>query len=326
MVSLMTIKDTKKAASYTEAFRKSGPCKAFKPAIKDGHRLFVMSCDLMNQCEDQPWLTQSKPDEKVFQACIDFIKAQRDPGDVILAFDGICGSKVRRDLEDALAVLPCTAEIFVVYDKSWNEWVTGRRHFMTSKNTEVGYVTCAGNRSKLTVQGRAEVVAKAGEESSHWTSYTGVSMAPRASLALINKDDKEQIFPTATKPLPEKWAKACAGVPLYWGETKTKTYWLQIISEHGVKVVVDVSPGAGTLAEACMESDTQYVGFCGHQQHTSWLANVIDRAALKFITKAGTVLYQEDLATHIQELFSDALEEQDVNDDHLKASDTEDNF
>ena len=327
LVTLLTIKDAKKAASYTEAFRKSGPCKGFKPVIKESHRLFVMSCDLMNQNMEEPWLTQSKPDEKMFSACVDFIKAQRDPGDVILAFDGCCGTKVRRDLEDALVNLPCTAEIFVVYDKSWNDWLYGRKHFMTSKNTEVGYVTCAGNRSKLKVQERAGVVAKAGEESSHWTSYTGVTMPSRSSLAQMNVDDKAQIFSAATKPLPDKWVKACPGVPLFSGETKSKTFWHQIIAEHCVKAVVDVTPGAGALAEACMEMDTHYVGICGHQQHTAWLANVVDRAALKFITKAGTVLYQEELATHIQELFSDALEEQaDVNDDHLKASDTEDNF
>ena len=91
-----------------------------------------------------------------------------------------------------------------------------------------------------------------------------------------------------------------------------------------MKCVVDLTPGSGTLAVSCMEMYTQYVGFCSHQQHAAWLSNVIDRAALKTITTAGTVLYQEDLATHIQELFADALEvNEEVNDDHLQCSDTE---
>ena len=327
LITLLTVKDSKKAGSYTEAFRKCGACQAFKGVIRESHRLFVMSSDLVNQQGDEPWLVQSKPDEKVFAACLEFLKAQRDPGDMIAAFDGVCGTKVRRDLEDALSNLPSTAEIFMVYDRSWNDWIAGRKHFMMSKNTEVGYVTCAGNRSKLKVQERSQEVAKAGEESSHWTSYTGVVMPPRASLAQINATDKAQIFPAVPKPLPNKWVGACAGVPLFWGETKSTTFWRQVISEHCVKAVVDLTPGSGALAEACMHTETPYVGFCGHQQHMAWLANVIDRAALKFITKAGTVLYQEDLATHLQELFSDALEEHDeVNDDHLRASDAEDDL
>ena len=97
------------------------------------------------------------------------------------------------------------------------------------------------------------------------------------------------------------------------------------IREHLVKCIVDVTPGAGTLAIACMETDTLYFGICAHQQHAAWLSNVIDRAALQTITTAGTVLYQEDLATHIKELFADALEEpEDVNDDCIQCSDTED--
>ena len=323
LITLGTIKDHKKMQNYVEAFRKSGAAKAFKGVIKESHRLFTMSADLMNQTEKQPWLVQSQPDAKHFTACVDFLKAQRDPGDMIAGFDGCCGSKVRRDLEDALNELPSTVEIFLVFDRSWNEWCAGRKCHLTSRNTEVGYVTCPTNRSRMKVQSRES----AGEDTSHFTSYTGLTLPPRSSLALINKDDKDTIFPTKELDnVPEKWLKTSAGVLLFWGETKSKDFWINFIKEHLVKCIVDVTPGAGTLAIACMETDTVYFGICAHQQHAAWLSNVIDRAALKTITTAGTVLYQEDLATHIQELFADALEEPDgeVNDDHLQCSDTED--
>jgi len=40
----------------------------------------------------------------------------------------------------------------------------------------------------------------------------------------------------------------------------------------------------------------------------TWLTTVVDRASLKFICESGSYLYQEDLATHLQDLFAELVE------------------
>ena len=66
-----------------------------------------------------------------------------------------------------------------------------------------------------------------------------------------------------------------------------------------------------------------YFGICQSNVHFTWLGNVLDRAALNYVCEAGTHLYQEDLAAHVKELFSDMLQsaEDEVNDDTLAMSD-----
>ena len=89
---------------------------------------------------------------------------------------------------------------------------------------------------------------------------------------------------------------------------------------------MDVSPGSGLLAQCCMAAGVQYFGVCASSQHLQWLTNVLDRAALKYIVESGTFLYQEDLATHIQELFSDVLQSLEVpeeDEEAVQASDEE---
>ena len=75
--------------------------------------------------------------------------------------------------------------------------------------------------------------------------------------------------------------------------------------------VVDLSPGSGALAEACMKMGAQYFGVVFDRTHFQWLSNVVDRASLKHICAQGGVLYHADLATHLKELFSDHMEQGD---------------
>ena len=63
------------------------------------------------------------------------------------------------------------------------------------------------------------------------------------------------------------------------------------------------------LAQACLEVGAVYFGICTSQTHLTWLTNVLDRASLKWLTQSGSCLYQDELANHVQELFSDVLEE-----------------
>ena len=117
---------------------------------------------------------------------------------------------------------------------------------------------------------------------------------------------------------------------MYWGETKSVAFWVQLLTELNAKCVVDVTPGSGSLAEAAMILGIQYCGFVTDPVHMGWLTNVIDRASVRQIVKSGTFLYQEDLALSLQKMFGDVVEAEEENhgeedpDDCVRASDAED--
>ena len=125
--------------------------------------------------------------------------------------------------------------------------------------------------------------------------------------------------------LPSKWLDHVpTGVPLCWGETKSVALWKQIINDTGVKLIGDSSPSTA-LAVACLELGIRYVGLTSSSLQTQWLVNTVDRAALKWVCTAGSFLYQEDLAAHIRELFSDVVDPHDdaLADEAIALSDDE---
>jgi len=325
LVTLGLLKDPKKKESYKAVFNKSAQARAFKGEPNESHRAFVLSADLLHQCGKEPWLTASAPPEDIMQAALDFISSQRDTFDVSVVFDGTM-RKVRRQIEDHYQNLPAVAEFAVVYDKAPNS-VFQRRNFMSQRNVELGHVKIPISRNKVSVKDRADGFGASGETSSTYMSYSGVKAIPRTGLAMISPEDKINIFSEQTDPLPKRWASRGCGVPLFWQETKSLEFWSQLCEELSIKCVVDVSAGSGTLAQACMARGIPYFGVCANAQHLQWLSNVLDRAALKYIVESGTFLYQEDLATHIKELFSDVLSSLEVSEedeDAVQASDDDD--
>ena len=46
---------------------------------------------------------------------------------------------------------------------------------------------------------------------------------------------------------------------------------------------MDLTPGSGALAEACLLDDVPYAGVVRDQVHYSWLVNVLDRQCLKLL-------------------------------------------
>jgi len=126
--------------------------------------------------------------------------------------------------------------------------------------------------------------------------------------------------------VPKRWVSRSSGVTLFWLETKSLEFWTQLCEELSIKCIVDVSPGSGILAQCCMAKGIQYFGMCTSPHHLQWLSNVLDRAALKYIVESGAFLYQEDLATHIKELFADVLqplEASEEDEEAVQASDDE---
>lgn len=286
------------------------------------HRVWVLSCDLMMQRGPRPWSEASFPDDKIFSEAISFLLSRRGLVDVLMVFDG-CQRKSRRRLASSFEELPHTAEVFLVYQNSWNAWVK-KKYFMSSENTECGYISLPVTRTKLCVKERTDGFKGAGEVNSHWTSFTGVEMSSRLGLARISDEDRLKVFSEETDPLPPKWVKAAhAGRPLFWQETKSLNTWCLMLKEVCADCVVDLSPGSGVLAEACMSLGKNYVGLVGHATHLQWITNVIDRVALKYVAKSGSFLYQEDLSTHIKHLFADSVEENIADDEAIQMSDDE---
>ena len=86
--------------------------------------------------------------------------------------------------------------------------------------------------------------------------------------------------------------------------------------------MIDLTPGSGAPARACVESSIPYVGVTKKQVHASWLINVVNRAAVELITRNGSSLYEQDLANCIKDHFKELLEE--LNDCDEALSDDED--
>jgi hypothetical protein len=58
--------------------------------------------------------------------------------------------------------------------------------------------------------------------------------------------------------------------------------------------------------------------------HQSWLTNVLNRAAAGLVVESGRPLYQEDLANHLREHFSDLLDSLNPAEDEEEEEDDDD--
>ena len=53
----------------------------------------------------------------------------------------------------------------------------------------------------------------------------------------------------------------------------------------------------------------EYVGVCRSQQHVSWLVNLLNRASVESTVRQGTALYDQDMATCLQDHFKELIDE-----------------
>lgn len=315
-VTLAQVKNPRARASYQEVLKKHLSFSNYSgnPPLK--HRVFTFSAELIHQKGKQPWLEASvPPDGGIMEEILQFmVNSCRGPADVVMAWDGCMKRTVRRSLEDTIGGLSCCAEVNIVYSSSWNSWIK-KKLLYTSENMETGYVSMPVGRNKIGVQKRVGGSGSAGsEESTHWTTMSAVALPARTSLARIDTADKEKIFTEKPGDLPKKWTDLVSGgVPLYWQECKSLPVWVQLMTDVKADVVVDLSPGSGILATACMQLGIPYLGIVSSTTHMSWLTNVLDRAALQYIVQSGHVLYQDDLATLVKDMFADLLEQDDTN-------------
>ena len=305
----------KTQAGIAEVLKKSGCSRDFKGVVNESHRAYIVSGDLLVENKKDPWASLAEPPAHLDEF-LKYVICQRGPYDVVMTFDGLNRS-CRHKMEEAVLHLPASAEVFLVFDKQPTSWCA-RKHLLGSRNTEVGYIALPTSRTKLSVQPREGDMSfcGAGEDTSHFTSYTGIPMIGRNRLALIQAEQKRTVFRDVVDELPEKWTKkGYGGVPLFWNETKSADLWARVLQDCCVKCAVDLSPGSGQLAESCLRLGIQYVGIVFEKTHFTWLSNVIDRASVRCLTQAGSVLYEEDLATHLKALFADVVETDNAVDD-----------
>ena len=72
-------------------------------------------------------------------------------------------------------------------------------------------------------------------------------------------------------------------------------------------LVVDYTPGSGTMARACLNKGIQYVGICRTEKHCSWLEG--DRATVECISREKSPLFQQDMASCINDHFKELIDE-----------------
>ena len=59
-----------------------------------------------------------------------------------------------------------------------------------------------------------------------------------------------------------------------------------------------------------METATPYLGFTSSKEYCSWLCNALDLASLKYISKTGHHLFEQELSTAVKDLYADELEKE----------------
>ena len=59
----------------------------------------------------------------------------------------------------------------------------------------------------------------------------------------------------------------------------------------------------------CLQEGWTYFAVCRKPAHSSFVQNRLDRDAAAHITREGSALYEADLAKHIQEHFSEVLDQ-----------------
>ena len=149
----------------------------------------------------------------------------------------------------------------------------------------------------------------AGEVDSYDANYSGIPYRSRYSLPLLPSKEREVIVGAAPSPVAGLFNVAERGHPFSWKEKKPIKCYGRILSDISAGFVIDLTPGSGALARACLEAGIQYVGICRGPEHASWLINVMNRAAVEMITRNGTALYEQDLATVLTDHFKEMIEE-----------------
>ncbi len=305
--------------------------KGFQPVLKESHRGFFLSADLMQENGETPWKNLTKYRQEDMQPHLDFLTALPcGPADFLFLFDGR-SREARRVLEAALAkVERPVEELWVTYfgGLQANRAGKSRRVPLSSCHREVGYVVFPCPRTRFEVKPRDKFNV-CGETSTTFGTYSGVPPRRLPHLPRVAcPADKAALLGVSLPAEPPSGEGAAAALtkvmPLFWQEAKSADFFLQLIQDFDLKCVVDISPGSGALAEACLTGHVGYVGLCKTEAHSQWLQNVMDRGVLPHIVRSGGPLYQADLGGLIQLHYRDVLEAIEAADEAAEPEDDDD--
>ena len=233
--------------------------------------------------------------------------------------------KARRFIEEQVEEKPHAIEMWITYQgntapnrgPSWRV----RRTSFSAMNREAGVIVLPCAHTKLTTSDRT-FGAGAGESSTHYSTYTGVPIKSVASMPRIAVDDKAAILGIKEADEIRNALLSTddddddddddASVPMFFQESKSEEFFMQLIEDLSLGAIADLTPGAGALAIASLKAGCQYCGFVKSAQHYTWLSNVIDRSALCVIVEQQSPLFHGDLASHIEKHFSDVIEDENA--------------
>jgi len=270
--------------------------------------LFFFGADSAWEPEDKPRSaqTQWRPE---FLKIVDYMMAQQGPADILVFSDGRSRA-VRAELDKFFDKLRHPVEMWVVYNQSNR---LGRKVAMASDTRETLYISLPSPRTNWPVASRSRHNA-VGEDSTHASTYTGVKPLAWAAAPRIFESDKKAIIGHAITQPPNKFFDSSVGQPLFWNERRSAEFWQPVLSNFHVKSVVDLSPGSGQLARACLDTATCCIVVAKNAEHSSWLQNVLDRYVMLTIVRSGSHLHDADLASSLKELFTDVLDQLNATD------------
>jgi hypothetical protein len=297
--------------------------QAFEPRIGEHHRVFFASADLIgHETSETPWITPTEWTD-IHKHTFEAATSTTGHGDVSAIW---CGGNriVRRKLEDIVQEnewLHCSP-LSLVFKAPKKPTTGGRLNLFSRKNVEDGILQARFSSNKWKVKERKDFNI-AGETDSYDASYTGIPYRSRYSLPLLPANERAVIVGAAPCPVPGLFNVAERGHPFSWKEKKPIAWYVRFLSDISAGLVIDLTPGSGALARACLQSGIQYIGVCRKVEHASWLINVLNRAAVELITRNGTTLYESDLASVLKDHFKELIEELNAQD--AAVSEEEDN-
>ena len=298
-------------ASLQKIYQKCALVKAFKGKLKEAHRAFIFTADLLAASASKPWqvLSDAPLETPYAKAIIEFMLDQQGPFDILIFCDGR-SRKARRVIEDALESRRHVVEAWLIFTGA-SKIYRSRNVTFASDTREVIMIALPCPRTQLTVKERAAYNA-CGEATTHYGTYTGVQAVTLRNMPKVSAQDKCAILglPTGLASPPPRLVDSLNGaVPIFWQERKPHAFWRQLLIDLDIKAVCDLTPGSGILAKACMQEGCSYFGITRSAAHGSYMQNKLDRDALGIISMNGSALYEADMAEHIKEHFADIVDE-----------------
>ncbi len=293
---------------YEQLYEKSKVYQ-FSGRPGESHRLFVFSAELHSEGSDAPWATPV-PWDPSMDTILSFFSSQNGPFDTTIAFDGRSRS-CRRAIELVMEKRRHFCELWLVYAPTRR---MGRKVCFASDNKETCLVSLPLPRTQMTVVKRQGNFNNIGEESTHDSTYTGVTPLAWGACQKFHAEPKQAIL-GFEPPVPnKKLYDTTMGMPLFWQERKNTAFWCQLLDDLMISAVFDAIAGSGQLARACLEHGVQHTGLAKNQAHAQILNKVMDRHALSLVGQTGSACHDADLAALVKEHFQDVTEMLDQQD------------